>query len=76
MQRYRTLKIFLLFFLFFLVSNFLVLFDEAVVTGFLKYSFATSLIGKFFSKKYYLMPLFLSVAENIRKVFVGFEDNP
>ena len=45
MQMSRTLKIFLLFRIFSLVSNVLVLFNEVEVIGFLKYCFGAQLTG-------------------------------
>ena len=45
------------------------------MTGFLKYCFCAKLIDKLCGKKH-LMPMFLSIAENIRKFFVCFEDYP
>ena len=74
MQRYPTLKISPLFRMFSLVSNVLDLFSEAEVIVFLKYCFGAKLIDRLFGKKHYLMYLFLSGAENIRKLFVDFED--
>ena len=73
MQRYPTLKISPLFRMFSLVSNVLDLFSEAEVIVFLKYCFGAKLIDRLFGKKH-LMYLFLSGAENIRKLFVDFED--
>ena len=58
------------------VSNVLASFNEAEVTEFLKHCFRATLINRLSGKKYYLMPLFLSPAGNIRKFFVGFEDYP
>ena len=74
MQRHQTLKISLLFRMFSLVSNVLVLFKEAEVIEFLKQCFGAKLIDSLSRKKHYLMALFFSVAENIRKFCVSFED--
>ena len=56
------------------VSNELVLLNEAELTEFLKHCFGAKLIDRLFGKKYYLISLFLSIAENIQKFFVSFED--
>ena len=66
----ELLKTFLLLRMFSLASNVLVLFNDAVVTEFLKYCFGAKLIDRLSDKKH-LMSLFLSVAENIRKFFAG-----